>query len=114
MKKILPTLFLTSLLAMPVLVAAVGEAPGEGAPEIVRSAAELIALIERIGDWIFGLLLVIAAIMLVVSGFFFITAAGSAEKVGTARTMLINALIGVAVALAAKGLVMVVRSILGG
>jgi hypothetical protein len=84
--------------------------PGEG--EAPSTPEELIALIEDIGNWIFTALLVIAAIFLVIAGFRFIFAGGNEENVRKARQMLINALIGVAVALAAKGLVAVIRGLI--
>ena len=76
---------------------------------VPSTPGELVDLVEKIGNWIFSILLGVAVIFLVVAGFYFITAGGSAEKVTTARQMLINALIGVAVALAAKGMVAIIR-----
>lgn len=109
MKKILPALFLGCLLAAPVLVLAY-----EAAPTIIETGEDLEELIATIGNWIFTILLAIAAIFLIMAGFFFITAGGNPEQVNKARQMLINALIGVAVGLGARGLVEVIRNILGG
>ena len=109
MKKILSALILTSFLVVPALILA-----QEDAPTIVETGEDLVAKIETIGNWIFTGLLVIAGIFLLVAGFLFVTAGGNPENVTKARQYLINALIGVAVALAAKGLVLVVRSVLGG
>ena len=83
------------------------------APVIVSSGSDLIGLINTIGNWIFAVLLAVAALFLIIAGFMFVTAAGNPETVTKARGMLINALIGVAVALGARGLVAVVSSILG-
>jgi len=115
MKKVLSALVLTSLLVMPMVTLAAYE--GETSPnqpeEIISSGQDLVDLINNVGNWIFTILLAIAAIFLVVAGFMFVTAGGNPENTTKARQMLINALIGVAVALGAKGLVAVVTSLLG-
>lgn len=116
MKKVLPGLVLLSLLALPVIGLAQGETPPGDQPKlttIVKTGAELIGLINNIGNWIFVILMALAAVFLIVSGILFVTASGKPENIDKARHMLINALIGVAVALGAKGLVAVLGSILG-
>ena len=108
MKKTISIIFLSGILLFPVAILAQHEAP-----ELVSTAEDLIQLIENIGNWIFTALLAMAVIFLIVAGFFFITSGGNPEGVTKARQMLINALIGVAVALLAKGLVSVIGSLLG-
>lgn len=71
----------------------------------------LVALMTTIGNWIFTGLMALAVIFLVVAGYYFITAGDKAENVVKARQMVINALLGVAVGLAAKGLIAVVKSL---
>ncbi len=112
MKKALFATVLMGLLVCPVAFAQ--EQAREPAPIVFDTGEEMIDLIEDIGDWIFTIVLVVAAIFLIVSGFLFVTAGGDPAKVQMAKQMLINALIGVAVALLAKGLVAVIRSILAG
>lgn len=115
MKKFLSGLVLASLLVVPAVGLAVdGETPNGEAPTVVESGAELILLIENIGNWAFTILLVVAVIFLIIAGFWFVTASGDPEKVTKARGMLINALIGIAIALLAKGLIAVIISILAG
>lgn len=112
-KRILSAVALVGLLVLPVIGLAQEEAP-ESAPPVVASGAELIELIERIGNWVFSFLLAVAGILLIVAGFFWVTAGGDPGNVIKARTMLINALIGVAIALLARGMVAVIRGIIGG
>lgn len=109
MKKIITTLTLISLAAVPFVATAdqIPDAPFE-------SVDDLITKMDQIGDYIFTGLLVLAAIFLVVAGYFFVTASGNAEKIKKAREMLINALIGVAVGVAAKGLIAVIQNIVQG
>lgn len=116
MKKVLSALILTSLLVMPAvgLAAYEGEQATEQAEELISTGAELVELINNIGNWIFTILLAIAAIMLIMAGFFWITAGGNPENVKKASDMLRNSLIGIAVALGAKGLVAVITNLMGG
>lgn len=110
MKKLIATIGLISLLAAPALTLAAEQTEIPGAP--FESVSDLIDKVEDIGNWIFTGLLIIAAIFLVVAGYFFVTAGGNPENVNKARQMLINALIGVAVGLAAKGLIAVIQNVI--
>lgn len=127
MKKIILTLALSGVLIVPtvaVLGACIGSAndvceTGEDvscadcqAPAVVGTAGELIAKVTTVGNWIFVALLVVAGIFLVYSGFLWIMGGSDPAQIGKAKNMLINSLIGVAVALLAKGLVQVIQSIL--
>ena len=145
MRKILPALVLTSLLAVSVIgIAQAANCltdylsrttcenvtdnlectwvpnPGAATPDTdgkclgtsITTAGGLIELIETIGNWIFAALLGVAAIFLVVAGFMFVTAGGNPEQATKARQMLINALIGVAIALGAKGMITVITNLI--
>lgn len=109
MKKIVITLALIGLLVAPVI--GLAETEQQSMPNTVENVGDLITKIEDIGNWIFTGLLALAAIFLVVAGYYFITAGGNPEKANVARQMLINALIGVAVGVAAKGLIAVITNI---
>lgn len=108
MKKILSALILVSFLAVPIIIHAVEEAP-----LVFETTQGLINLINTIGNWLFAGILSLSAVFLIYSGFLFVTAQGDPGKVGQARDMLKYCLIGVVVAVAARGLVAVVQSILG-
>ena len=71
-------------------------------------------LLEAIIDFIFYLALGITPIMIIVSGFFFITAQGEPEKIQTAKKIILWALIGLLVVFSAKGLVKLLESIFMG
>jgi len=114
MKKILTTLILTTLVVAPVIglvtMANAGTeivAPYDAGFTTIEG---LFAKIDQITTYIFTGLLCLAAIFLIVAGYFYITAGGDPEKIKKAREMLINALIGLAVGLAAKGLIAVIQS----
>ncbi len=82
-----------------------------GGVSSITTVPGLITKINTIGGYIRTILFAIAGIFLVVAGFYFVTAGGDPEKIKTARQMLINALVGVAVAVAATGLVALVQNI---
>lgn len=113
MNKTLISLILLSLLVM-VPAGSLLAATEEELEEIVSTPLELLELIETFADWLFSALIILASLFIVWGGFEYVTAGGDDTKVTSARSKIKNALIGVIVAVAAKGLVAVVRSILGG
>jgi len=106
MKKILVGIILTTLITAPTLVIAIEEVP-EMSPE---------AFLQILGDvvgYLFTILLIVAAIFLVIAGFNFVTASGEPDKIAKAKTFVIYALVGVAVAVASRGLIALVREVMG-
>lgn len=83
-------------------------------PINIATVCGLIALIDRIKNWFISLLLVVAVIMILVSAFMFITAAGDQNKAATARTTLIYALLGIALVILAQVAVNIVNNIITG
>jgi len=105
MKKILLTAVLISLLVVPAVNVLAQEGPPAG--------LNVMVVLERIVNWLFTILLVVAAIFIVVAGYYFVTATGNPETVSKARNFVLYALIGVAVAVASRGLVALVLRIVG-
>ncbi len=62
-------------------------------------------LIGRIIDFLFVLGMAVAPIMLIIAGFFFVTAQGRPEKIETAKKMILWTLIGLGIIIGAKGLI---------
>ena len=104
MKKVITGIAAASLLTLPVLVLA----QTHTAPDV-----NIVLALETLTNWLFTLLLIIAVIFLIIAAFTFITASGDPEKVGKARNFVLYALIGVAVGVAARGLVALVLLIMG-
>ena len=71
------------------------------------------ALLARALQWLFNIVIILAAIMLVYAGLQYVTSNGDEKKVGTALHTLTYALIGVAVAVLAKSLIAVIGHFLG-
>ena len=63
--------------------------------------------------WFFGIVIVIAFVMLLVAAVTFMTAGGDEAKVETARRMLLYGIIGIAVALLARAILLVIASLFG-
>ena len=81
-------------------------------PTNVTSISAVISIINTLANWVFSVLIALAVIMLLLAAFNWLTSAGNEEKISSARKMLIWALVGIAVALAAKGLVMIVEALI--
>ena len=118
MKKVLVSLILVSVLAVPAIASAgilediLGIGGGRDAPAVVPQT-DVMRTLDNLTNWMFAILLIIAVIFVIVAAFMFVTAAGDPEKTKTARNFVLYALIGVLVAVSAKVLVSLVRRIAG-
>lgn len=122
MKKVLISLVLIGILVVPAMASAdfwsdiLGIFGGGGTRPpagTVAPVVDVMTVLDNITDWLFAILLIIAAIAIIVAAYFFVTAAGDPDKTKTARNFVLYALIGVLVGIAAKGLVALVRRIAG-
>ena len=112
-KTLLSSILLVSLVLMPAMALADwrdwgwgwGGAPS-GAPTV-----DIMDTLDSITDWLFAILLIVAAISIIIAGYFFVTAAGDPDKTKRARDFVMYALVGVLVGFVAKGLVMLVGQI---
>lgn len=109
MKRNLLKIALGSFLLLPVMVAA-AVAPHRPSP--LWGEIDFMVALENITNSLFAILLVVAAIAIIVAGYYFVTAAGDTEKTKKARDFVLYALVGVLVAFIAKGLVYLVDTIL--
>ena len=107
MKKIISVLFLLAIVAVPLTISA-----QQTIPEGITDPQQIINTIESIGNWIFSIFLALSAIFILWAAFKFLTASGDAGKVGEAKQSLVYALVGIAVAVLAKGLVSLVENFL--
>lgn len=70
-----------------------------------------VALVRKITDWLFTILLVLAVLFIIMAAFKYMFSGGSEEAVSTAHKMLIYAVVAIAVAFLAKGIVFVVQEL---
>ena len=107
MKKSLIALIVGSLLLLSGGLA-LGQTEIDVAPEV-----EPIGALETIIDIVFTVLIVLAVLFLIIAGFYFVTASGNPEQIGKARNMVIWAIVGVVVALLARGIVSFIKTWIG-
>jgi len=79
----------------------------------ITTPEKVIALINKAGGWFYSALLALAVIYIIYAGFKFLTAGGDEKKVEEAKQQLIYAIIALAVAMLATGIVKVMKQFLG-
>lgn len=89
------------------------ELPEKQLPKGPESGNALITTVDIMTNWVFAIFTVLAVIMVLLAAFQFVTGGGDAKKVEEARQKLIWASVGIIIALLAKGIVPVLRAILG-
>ena len=104
MKKVVTGLMVSALLTVPVLALAQTAVPEAPTVDVILS-------LQNIINWLFGILLIVAVIFLLIAAYYFVSSQGDPEKVKTARNFVLYTLIGVAVAVAARGLVALIQVI---
>ena len=122
MKKYLSKLiifFLLTFFLAPLLVNAAVVCPGTPCPsgkvciENPLCANTLWELLDAIINFIFYLSMPIAVIMIIIAGFYFVTAAGDPNKITTAKQIILYTLIGLLIILCATGLIKLFGEIFG-
>jgi len=114
MKKVFKTIGTLLPLAAVVLVPVMAGAQGTITPtEPIKTSDELVNTINRIAGLMQWGLLVLSGIFAIAAGYIYLTAAGDAEKVGKAKTMLIYTVIALAIGLLAGGIGSLVENLLG-
>jgi phosphoglycerol transferase MdoB-like AlkP superfamily enzyme len=109
MKRILIASILASLLVSPIIVFAQTVSVLPTGPTSIEG---ILSIMDTIVNWIFTIILVVAVIFILLAALQFLTAQGDPGKVASARQSVLYALIGVAVAFMARGLVSLVKIIL--
>ena len=81
------------------------------APTVFTTVGGFLGAICTIANILFTILIILAVVILLVAAFMFLTSGGSEEKTSSARGMLTYAVVGIVVALLAKGAVLAVGNI---
>jgi len=71
-------------------------------------------LIDTIINFIFLVAIAIVPIMVIVAAFYFLTSGGNSEKINTAKKIILFAFIGLFIVLLGKGIVAIIKQVLGG
>ncbi len=105
-------IILTGFLLFPAMATATLDSPPqEHSPQDVTF--ELESFLTNLALWIFWIVIALAVIFILVAAIGFLTAGGNPEKIEKARSQLIYALIAVAVAVLAWGLINFVAGFFG-
>lgn len=104
MKKIVLNLIVFSFLLLPVI--ALGQIPTDVEP---APTTQPLVVLQNVINVMFTFLLVMAAIFIIVAAYMFVTAGGDPEKVGTARNLVMYAIIAIVIAVMAQGIVYFIR-----
>ncbi len=108
-KKISINSTLTTLLSLGMMIVA----PVVAAAPPTAPTIDFMSALNSIVNWLFAILLVVAALFIIIAAFDFVTASGDADKTKKARDFVLYALIGVLVGFLAKGLIVLVGNIVG-
>ena len=109
MKKYL-TLFLLIVLLAPIAINAQVKQVKIENPTTSKS---LWSLIDKVINFVFYISIPIAALMIVVSAYYFLTSAGEPAKVQTAKDVIMYALIGLVVVFLSKAIIGMLAKIFG-
>jgi len=105
MKKIFLTLILT-LLCLPLLTSAI-----EFQNPLEYGTFD--ELVTAIISFIFKIAVVVTPLMVMIGAFFLLTAAGDPKKVGTGKTIISYALIGLVIIMLARALIYMIERVIG-
>ena len=99
-------IFLSSLALFPVLVQA----------DLIKldnplKAGSFQDLIDALIKIIFDLALAVAPIMIIVAGFYFVTAAGNPAQITTAKQIILWTLIGLLIVISARGIIVLFQQV---
>ena len=72
------------------------------------------AIVQKITNWIFWLGIVVAPIMIAWGAILFMTSGGNPSGISRAKSLIMWAIIGLAILLFSRGIISLIRSILGG
>lgn len=74
--------------------------------------SDFMAFLSRLGNWLYTFALVGTPVMILVGAFMLVTSSGNPEKVKSGRQIIMWALIGLAILMTAKGIILLVTEFL--
>jgi Na+-driven multidrug efflux pump len=111
MKKVAVGALLVSSAALP--LAALAQNIGGFTPtSIANSDYNVNTLIDTIISYVFGIILVVAVVLILYAAFLYLTSAGEEENIKKAKNYIIYAIIGIVIAFLARAIVGIVAGLL--
>jgi|SRR3989344_5226943 len=80
-------------------------------PTPIKSIDDIILAITKLLTWVFTIFFLVAAIVIVLAAYNYLTAGGNEEKISTAKKQLTWAIVAIAIALVARGIEFVVKEL---
>lgn len=102
-----------TLLTVAALLLGAGLARAQTIPNPLGEGTTLMDVIDRFVDYALVLLTPLSVIMVLLTGYFYMTAGGNEEKVKRAHKTLIWTVIGIAIVLLAKSAQLIIKQTLG-
>ncbi len=106
-KKLLLNVVITIALLLPLSLPATAQTDSQPVTFVDTSASkydegnynldDMVMIMVRASSWILGIVGSLALLMFIYGGFMFLISAGSSEKIGKAKTILIAAVVGLAI-----------------
>ncbi|MEK7542840.1 MAG: TrbC/VirB2 family protein, partial [Patescibacteria group bacterium] len=81
---------------------------------VIDTPDQFLALVTKITNWAFSSLLVLAVLFIVYAGYMFLFSQGDVEKAEKAKKQLLYAIIAVAIAILANGIIALTQNLLTG
>lgn len=104
-KKILFSIAVFSLVALPMITAAQTSTGGTVDSYGAAQDLQLQSMVEKIIGWALGILVLVSVAMIIYGGFKMVTSGGDSEKFGQGQQMVLYAIIGLIVAFLAWAIV---------
>lgn len=79
----------------------------------ITSPEKVIAIINKFGGWFYSFLIALAVIYIIYAAFKFLTAGGDEKKIEEGKKQILYAVIALAVAMLATGIVKIMKQFLG-
>jgi hypothetical protein len=79
---------------------------------LIQSGDDVLVILMNITTWLWRVFMIITVIVFIIIGFFYLTAAGSPDKITKANNMIKYGVIGIIVALLSGGMVALIQSFL--
>ncbi|MBI5306396.1 hypothetical protein HZB04_02340 [Candidatus Wolfebacteria bacterium] len=79
----------------------------------LSSYAGITGTIDKLANWMLGILVAVATVFFIYAGFLYLVGAGDEEKLGAAKNYIIYAVIAIAVGLLSKTITAFLQSFLG-
>lgn len=86
--------------------------PSEKPPIVFSSYGGAIDIVARGASWLLYIVIALAVVFIIYAGFLYLTSGGDENKIKSAKEYIIYAVVGVAIALVARGLVMLVQTLI--